>query len=138
MNSFKFGTTSNKNLKGIHPDLLRLATRALQLSNVDFTVVQGVRSAAAQFAAYRAGKSQIKSGGRHQYGCAIDVEAIDPATGKATWVVSTGLYSKINLAFEAASNELKIPYRWGGTFSFGDYGHYELPVAKYPNNWRSK
>lgn len=130
--SFHFGTVSLSKLDGVHPDLVKVATRAIVLSTVDFRILEGLRSAAAQLAAFNAGKSKIKSGGRHQSGHAIDIQAIDPDTNKPTWVTSTGLYSKINDAFEAASKELGIPIRWGGTFSFGDYGHFELPKAQYP------
>lgn len=134
--SFKFSNASLAKMKGVHPDLIRLAWAALAVSKVDFGVVEGLRSANDQLRAFRAGKSKIKSGGRHQFGCAIDVIAIDPDTGKKTYVTSTGLYKAINDAFKTASAKTGIPYRWGGTFSFGDYGHFELPKAKYPDNWK--
>lgn len=133
--AFKFSKRSLDVLSGVRPEMQQLATLALKLSPVDFIVVNGMRSAAAQLAAYKAGKSKIKSGGRHQYGCAIDVQAINPVTGKGDWTTSTGFYHKIADAFAAAAKQLGLPYRWGGTFSFHDDGHHELPVsARFPNN----
>lgn len=134
--TYRWSDASLSAMTGIHPDLRKLADAALVRSKVDFKVVEGLRSAAKQLAAYKAGKSKIKSGGRHQFGCAIDVIAIDPVTHKPTYVTSTGLYKKIEAAFAEASAATGIVHRWGGTFSFGDYGHFELPKKKYPDNWK--
>jgi hypothetical protein len=76
--AFRFGTGSRAELATVHPQLQAMAHRALELSPVDFRVLQGIRTAAEQLAAYKSGHSKIRSGGRHQFGCAIDVIAIDP------------------------------------------------------------
>lgn len=130
--SFKFGTASKRKLAGVHPDLRKVAERAIAISPRDFTIVQGLRTAAQQLAAYKAGKSQIKSGGRHQYGYAIDFCVLTPG-GFLDWDNIKG-FQQVWLAFQQAGKELKIPLRWGGTFSFGDFGHVELPKSKrYPD-----
>lgn len=41
---FKFGSRSLNNLVGVHPDLVKVAYKALELSSVDFTVIEGLRS----------------------------------------------------------------------------------------------
>lgn len=133
MKNFVFGTSSKAELKTVHPELQKMAKLALEYSPVDFRVIQGVRTAAEQLAAYKSGHSRIKTGGRHQFGCAIDVMAIDPKTGKLTWE-PISLYTKIREAFQKASAELKIPLRT--LESIGDYGHFELPKSYMPNNWR--
>jgi len=43
MNNFKLGLRSLRQLEGCHPDLIRLAVRALQLSPTDFAVTEGKR-----------------------------------------------------------------------------------------------
>lgn len=131
--AFRFGTSSNAELATVHPQLQAMAHRALELSAVDFRVLQGLRTAAQQLAAYKSGHSRIKSGGRHQFGCAIDVIAIDPKTGKVTWT-PVSLYTQIRAAFQKASKELSIPLRT--LESIGDYGHFELPKSYMPDNWR--
>lgn len=131
--AFRFGTSSNAELATVHPQLQAMAHRALELSAVDFRVLQGLRTAVQQLAAYKSGHSRIKSGGRHQFGCAIDVIAIDPKTGKVTWT-PVSLYTQIRAAFQKASKELSIPLRT--LESIGDYGHFELPKSYMPDNWR--
>ncbi|MCP9270530.1 M15 family peptidase, partial [Xenorhabdus sp. XENO-1] len=43
-NNFKFSQRSENNLKGVHPDLVAVVRRALALSPVDFTVIEGLRT----------------------------------------------------------------------------------------------
>lgn len=129
---FHFGSHSRGQLAQVHPELQRLAQRALELSPVDFFVWQGRRTAAQQLAYFKAGKSKIRSGGRHQFGCAIDVIAIDPATGALVYKPII-LYTQIRTAFQKAAKELNIPLRT--LEQIGDYGHFELPKAVIPDNW---
>lgn len=131
--TFKFGTASKAKLAKVHPDLRKVAERAIAISPRDFTIVQGLRTAAQQLAAFKAGKSQIKSGGRHQYGYAIDFCVLDLDTNGLAWNDIKG-FQQVWLAFQQAGKDLKVPLRWGGTFSFGDFGHVELPKGKrYPD-----
>jgi peptidoglycan L-alanyl-D-glutamate endopeptidase CwlK len=44
MQNFIFSHRSEKNLQGVHPDLVRLVRSALMLSEVDFCVIEGVRT----------------------------------------------------------------------------------------------
>lgn len=118
--SFVFGERSRKNLKGVHPKLIRVAERALEISAIDFFVNEGVRTPARQKELYAQGRTKPgrkvtwtlnsnhfvnpKTG----YGHAIDVYAAPfnanqtPATSRA-----------IAKAFLQAANELGIPIRWG-------------------------
>ena len=45
---FAFSERSLNNLKGVHPKLVAVVHRALELSAIDFTVLEGVRSQARQ------------------------------------------------------------------------------------------
>jgi len=130
---FKFGTSSLAEIKTVHPKLQALCHKALALSTVDFRILQGIRTAAEQLAAYKGGFSKIKSGGRHQFGCAIDFMVVDPATGKFTFG-KPALYAKVREAFYAASKELGTPIRT--LEHIGDLGHIELPKAYMPDNWK--
>lgn len=126
---FKLGSTSLAKLEGVHPDLVKVVKRAIQLTPTDFRVLEGRRSAARQLALYKAGASKIKSGGRHQSGHAIDFAALQG--GKISW--HTSLYFPIVNAFKQAAKELGITIRCGADWkSFPDLGHIELPAAKYP------
>lgn len=132
---FLFGTSSRAELATVHPLLQELARKALILSPIDFRILQGIRTAAEQLAAFRGGFSKIKSGGRHQFGCAIDFMVIDPATGKPTFD-HPELYAKVRLAFYTAAKEMKIPIRT--LEKIGDLGHIELPKSFMPDNWAKK
>lgn len=134
-NAFVFGTSSKAELATVHPLLQKLAPRALALSPVDFRILQGIRTAAEQLAAYQGGFSKIKSGGRHQFGCAIDFAVIDPATNKITFG-KPKLYAQVRAAFYAAAKEQGIPIRT--LESIGDLGHIELPKRYMPDDWKSR
>lgn len=54
----KFNARSEKNLIGVHPDLVRVMRLALRYSLVPFTVTEGLRSMARQRDLLREGKSQ--------------------------------------------------------------------------------
>jgi len=45
-------------LNGVHPDLVKVVERAIQITTVDFTVLEGLRSPERQKALYEAGASQ--------------------------------------------------------------------------------
>ena len=42
--SFKLGKRSLSNLEGVHPDLVKVVNRAIELTQVDFTVIEGLRT----------------------------------------------------------------------------------------------
>ena len=72
--TFKLGPRSVARLKGVHPDLVKVVERAIQLTPVDFTVLEGLRSLERQKALVAAGASQtLKS--RHLDGHAVDLGA---------------------------------------------------------------
>lgn len=133
--SFHYGTGSLAEIATVHPLLQRLCFRAIELSKVDFRILQGIRTAAEQLAAFKGGFSKIRSGGRHQFGCAIDFMVLDPLTGKGTFG-QPALYAKVRDAFYTASKEMKIPIRT--LEHIGDLGHVELPKSFMPDNWAMK
>lgn len=126
--TFKLGPRSVARLKGVHPDLVKVVERAIQLTPVDFTVLEGLRSPERQKALVAAGASQtLKS--RHLDGHAVDLGAwVDE---QVDW--SWPLYGKIAGAMKAAAAELKIPIEWGGDWTtFKDGPHFQLPWKDYP------
>lgn len=128
--SFKFGANSLKNRSGVNPRLIEISDRAIRLSIIDFGVPQfgGLRSASDQAKLFTAGKS--KCDGRvnlsyHQSAKALDVFAIDPSTGKASW--ETEHLALIAAAMLQASAQLGYKLHWGGLWkSWQDYPHFQL------------
>jgi len=126
--TYRFGLRSKASLLGVHPDLIAVAYRALQLSTVDFTVTEGLRSVARQHKLFAENKSQTLNS-RHVTGHAIDVVALK--AGEVTW--DWAAYEQLAVAFKAAATELGVDLEWGGDWkSFKDGMHFQLSHASYP------
>ena len=130
---FALGQRSINNLVGVHPDLVKIVQRAIQLSQVDFTVTCGVRTIAEQKVLVAAGASKTMNSrhipGKDGYSKAVDLAAL--ISGQVRW--DWPLYSKLAEAMKAASKELGIPLEWGGDWkTFKDGPHFQLPAKFYP------
>ena len=67
---FKLGKKSQKALIGVHPDIVKVVTRALEISVIDFAVIEGLRTLERQKVLYPAGATKtLKS--RHLTGHAV-------------------------------------------------------------------
>jgi hypothetical protein len=123
-----FSRRSETNLAGVHPDLVRVMRRALELSEVDFMITEGLRTRQRQEALLREGKSKTMRS-RHLTGHAVDVAAW--IEGKASW--DWPHYEVIARAIKQAGAELGVPVEWGGDWtSFKDGPHFQLPRSTYP------
>jgi peptidoglycan L-alanyl-D-glutamate endopeptidase CwlK len=124
---------AERNLVGVHPDLVRIVRRAREISSVAFTVTEGVRTLERQRQLVAKGASQTLRS-RHIPGAngmahAIDVAALVGGVVRWDWP----LYDRISIAFKQAARELSLPIEWGGDWrSFKDGPHYQLPWAQYP------
>lgn len=126
--TFKLGKRSLSRLQGVHSDLVKVVERAIQITPVDFTVLEGLRSPERQRQLYEAGASQTLKG-RHITGHAVDLGAWVGDEVRWDWP----LYHKIAAAMKAAAKELKVPITWGGDWKgFSDGPHFELPWKEYP------
>lgn len=128
MAAYRLGLTSRENLQGVHPDLVRIVERAIAVSDVDFRVLEGVRSPERQAELVRAGASQTQQS-RHVSGHAVDLGAL--VNGRVRW--DWPLYDRIAAAMKAAAKELELPIEWGGDWkTFRDGPHFQLPRKEYP------
>lgn len=125
---FKLGKRSIERLQGVHPDLVRVVERAIDLTTVDFTVLEGLRSPERQQTLVASGASQTLNS-RHITGHAVDLGAwVD---NQVDW--SWPLYTKIANAMKAAASELGVAIVWGGDWrTFKDGPHFELDRRYYP------
>jgi peptidoglycan LD-endopeptidase CwlK len=125
---FKLGTRSRSRLKGVHADLVRTVERAIEITQVDFTVLEGMRGVARQKELVLAGASQTMNS-RHLTGHAVDLGAL--VGGKVRW--DWPLYHLIADAMKRAASDLGVPLEWGGDWkSFKDGPHFQLPRKLYP------
>lgn len=126
--TFKLSQKSIDRLTGVHPDLVDVVMLAIGKSEVDFAVLEGVRSLARQEQLVKAGASKTLRS-RHLTGHAVDLGAI--VSGQVRW--DWPLYHKIADAVKEAAAELSIPVEWGGDWrSFPDGPHFQLPWQEYP------
>jgi peptidoglycan L-alanyl-D-glutamate endopeptidase CwlK len=140
----KLNDRSERALKGVHPDLVKVVRRAAAITKSEFIITEGLRTVARQKQLVAAGASKTMNS-RHITGHAVDVAVL--VGGKVRW--DWGLYVKVAEDFRAAAIELKIPIRWGGTWTllssikgpitasmlhkrFPDGPHFELLAKAYP------
>ena len=115
-------------LQGVHPDLVRVVKRAIEITTVDFRVIEGLRSVARQKELVAAGASRTMNS-RHITGHAVDLAAL--VNGDIRW--DWPLYGKIADAMKQAAAELKVPIIWGGSWTkFRDGPHFQLDAKYYP------
>ena len=125
---FKLGKKSLSNLKGVHPDLVKVVKRAIELTECDFTITEGLRTKERQAQLLKE-KKTTTSNSRHLTGHAVDLAAWVDNTVSWDW----DHYYKIAEAVKQAAKELNISIEWGGEWkSFPDAPHWQLPWSKYP------
>jgi len=123
--TYELGTRSLQNLSGVHPDLVAVVKRAIQITEQDFTVIEGVRNIERQRELYRKGASKTLNS-RHLTGHAVDM---------VPWPIDWNdldRFEVVSEAMKAAAEELNIPIVWGGDWkSFYDGPHFELNRKNY-------
>lgn len=126
--TFVLGAKSLERLKGVHPDLVAVVRRAIALTEIDFTVTEGLRTVERQRELVKAGASQTMKS-RHITGHAVDLAAL--VGGEVRW--DWPLYAKLATAMKAAALQINVPIEWGGDWkSLKDGPHFQLPWGEYP------
>lgn len=106
-------------------DLQRVVKRAIEITEKDFTVIEGMRSKARQRKLVNEGKSKTMNS-RHLTGHAVDI---------APWPISWdwGEFYPIAAAMKESADELGVDIEWGGDWqSFPDAPHWQLSWKAYP------
>lgn len=119
---------SEKRLKGVKPNLIKVVRRADEITTQPFRVVQGNRTLAEQKRLYAQGRTRPGPkvtwtlNSRHIGGNAIDFAAL--VRGQISW--NAKYYPAVVKAFKQASKELKIPIIAGADWKARDWGHIQL------------
>lgn len=151
--SFSLGVISKEHLVGVHPRLVAVVERAIQITAQDFTVVEGVRSAQQMCINYGKGRSpeecqakgvpasyarpdlakvtwlnhplQSKHGVHNDgFGHAVDLA---PWVGTAIDWDTRSRFEVVAQAMHAAAVELNTMIIWGGSWhGTPDLPHHEL------------
>lgn len=121
--TYQFSQRSLRNLEGIHPDLLKVVHRALEITERDFTVIDGLRTPEEQKELFEAGKSKTLNS-RHLTGHAVDIVPYP-----VTWEYEE--FKPVVDAMRKAAEELGVDmvhgYDWGW-----DAAHHHLSRKVYP------
>ena len=133
--AFKLSTRSKNKLEGVHPDMVAVVERAIELTKVDFGVTYGVRSLAEQEKLVASGRSQtMKSKHLIQdsgYSHAVDVVAYDGSD--VVWEIN--VYDNICDAFKKAAEEKGVAIKWGAAWSEGDIRSYKGTAEFHMNRY---
>jgi len=116
--TYALGPQSRARLQGVHPDLVKVVQRAIELTDQDFMVLEGVRTPARQRELYAQGRTapgpkvtwtlnsnhfvNPKTGFGH---------AVDLVPFPVDW--SHAKLDVVSKAMFAAAWELGVPIRWG-------------------------
>ena len=128
--TFKLGKASRLKLGGVHDDLQSIVNLAIELSSVDFSVVEGVRSQERQEELVAEGKSWTMNS-RHITGHAVDIYPW--VNGKTCHKRRS--YKRVARAMFKAAIELNVDITWGGFWILDNDGedspHWQLSWDKY-------
>lgn len=108
---FNLSSRSEERLEGVHQDLQKVVRLAIRRSKIDFTVLEGLRSATRQNQLVAQGKSKTLDG-RHITGHAVDLGAY--VGGQVSW--DWEHYYRLAEAVRDAAVELGVPIVWGGVW----------------------
>ena len=133
--AFKLSSRSMSRLSGVHDDLFSVVERAIQITEVDFTVLEGLRSKSRQKELFDAGASSTMNS-RHLTGHAVDLGAW--VTGSVRW--DWPLYHRIAEAVKQAADELNIEVQWGAAWgrNLSDFPTAEAASEDYVDEKREK
>lgn len=119
---------SEKRLEGVHADLVKVVRRALEVSECDFGVAEGLRTRERQAELLASGKSKTINS-RHLTGHAVDL--VPFVGGEAKW--DRPAFEPVVAAMKSAAAGLGIPIEAGHDWkSFPDSPHFQLPWKDYP------
>ncbi len=144
VSKFKLSERSLKSLEGVDPRLVKIVKRAIELTEQDFIVIEGLRTREQMMINYGKGRtaSQLAVHG-------IPASYAKPKEAKVTWLNNPfasnhakgkavdivpapvtwddlNKFKLINEAMQKAAQELGVSLDWGGLWKNKDYPHWEL------------
>ena len=144
VSKYKLSERSLKSLEGVDPNLVKIVKRAIEITEQDFIVIEGLRTKEQMMINYGKGRTADElavHGIPASYAKPKEAKVTwlnDPfasnhAKGKAVDIVPAPVtwddiskFKKINEAMQAAAKELGIKLSYGGDWTKKDYPHWEL------------
>lgn len=147
--TYHLSTNSLRRLNGVHPDLVRVVKRAIEITEQDFAVVQGRRTIDEQKRLYGKGRTSAECAAK-----GVPTSYSQPSKSKVTWTLNSNHLAKadgyghavdlaaydngidwddldkyhvIAEAMKRAASECAVHIEWGGDWrKTKDLPHYEL------------
>mgnify|MGYP003607750692 FL=1 len=144
VSKYKLSERSLNSLKGVNPNLVKVVERAIELTEQDFLVLEGVRSKEQCYINYGKGRTAAQCSAK-----GVPTKYAQPNLSKVTWLNNplaskhvTGnavdlvpypidwntisKFTTISKAMKQAAKELGVDLEWGGDWTKKDYPHFEL------------
>jgi peptidoglycan L-alanyl-D-glutamate endopeptidase CwlK len=112
------------------PGLVRVIERSIEITEIDFGVIQGLRTIEEQEELYLKGATKTMNS-NHLTGHAVDLMAY--IGSRASWELN--LYDNIADAVKAAAIEVGFAVRWGGSWTTPDIRTYEGTMEGAMNDY---
>lgn len=118
--TFKLSQRSMSNLDGVDERLRACVMRAIELTEIDFAVICGLRTIEEQKKLFDKGASKTMKS-KHLEGKAVDLMAyID---GRGSWELN--VYDEVADAMKAAAKEQGLAIRWGAAWHVHDIADFD-------------
>lgn len=112
---FKLSKKSLERLEGVDERLIEVVKIAIEVSNIDFVVTEGLRTVERQRELVAKGASQTMKS-KHIEGLAVDLAAY--IGDRISWEMN--LYDDIADAMKYAAKEIDVPICWGAAWHIED------------------
>ena len=120
--TYQLSQRSLDRMKGVDERLVNVVKRAIEISEIDFVVTEGLRTKERQAALFKAGATRTMNS-KHLVGKAVDLAALVDGTVRWDWP----LYAKLADAMKRAAEILNVEIEWGGDWiTFKDGPHFQL------------
>lgn len=128
--AYSLSQRSLDRLDGVDEDLVNVVKRAIEITEVDFGVIQGLRTIEEQEALVAKGASQTMKS-KHLEGRAVDLMAY--VGGKGSWELT--IYDEVADAMKQAADELGVQIRWGAAWHINDIREHEGTMEEAMNEY---
>lgn len=127
---FELSQRSLDRLEGVDERLVKVVCRAIELTDTDFGVIEGVRTVEKQKELVAKGASQTMKS-KHLDGLAVDLMAY--VGGRGCWEIN--VYDNIADAMKKAAEEEGVQVRWGAAWHINDLREWEGTMEDAMNDY---
>jgi len=127
---YKLSNRSLDRLNGVDDRLVEVVKAAIQETEVDFGVIQGLRTLEEQKKLFESGASQTMKS-KHLDGLAVDLMAY--IGGRGSWELN--VYDEIADAMKEAAVKVDVAVRWGAAWTVTDIREWEGTMEDAMNSY---